>query len=249
MTKHIPLGSTLFLLVLVLVPPKTASATMLAAYDFENGNTALTSVDSDPFSLASAVAGPEINIRHIADRGEKNVPAFVPGTNDQSLVFNAFSADTSSAAAARANNHYFSFTLSAVGRNALDLENLTFRTALSNVVLSRTWTLDYSLDGGAFVNDFDSGAFSGPQTTSTNSPVWTAFNVDLSGAEFDRLSSITLRFVQHGASNSTHAVLFDKIALHGDPIPLPEPSSWLLLAGVLGLIGLVAKGRRAAADA
>lgn len=230
----------LIALALAAVSVNETRAVMLAAYDFENSD-GLSSVDSDPNSVAGdIVGGPGLTIGNNTSRGETNVPPFVPGTNDQSLSFSQMNAAENSAALARAAGDYFTFTVDAAPFFFLDLEDLTFRTALSNVELDRTWTLDYALNGSSFVLDFDSGLFDGPQTTADNSPVWTPFAVDLSGPQFDNVASLTLRFIQHGETNTTHAVFFDKIALGGESLFVPEPSSLLLLS-----IGLAAVRRRA----
>lgn len=228
---------------------KFSTAPVLAAYDFENAD-GLNSVDSDPNSFAGAIVGGS-GIGSFAvqlDRGEQNVPAFVPGTNDQSVFFTLADAALGNAAAARAANDYFTFTLTANPNQRLDLDLLDFRTALSNITgLSRTWTLDYSIDGGLFVNDFATGTFTGPQTTATNNLLWTPFTVDLTAPQFDNISSITLRFVQYGTTNSTHAGFFDKIQVSGQTFAVaevPEPSSSMLF--VIGAIALFVWRIRAA---
>jgi hypothetical protein len=216
---------------------KFSTAAVLAAYDFENAG--LNSVDTNLNSVAGGIVFANGITSHgvAGDRGETNVPSFVSGTNDQSMFFQLAQAATSNAADARNANDYFTFTLTANPGQLLDLDLLAFRTAMSNIALSRTWTLDYSIDGGDFVNDFATGTFSGPQTTASNGPIWTPFTVDLSAPQFDSVSSITFRLVQHGGSNSTHAGYFDKIQVTGQALAVPEPSTSLLF--VLAAIAVV----------
>lgn len=238
---------------LLTVLAANGQAAILGAYDFENSD-GLNSVDAAANStagpivlndelnrnIAGTIGGATAGVR--ADRGDTTLPQLIAGTNDMSIGFTLFNAETTSGGAARSEGDYFTLTVSADSGYSLDLTQLSFRTALSNITgLTRNWMLDYSIDGGAFVNNFANGSFTGPQTTPDNTPAWSPFTVDLSSPTFDAVSSITFRFLQFGGSSPmNHAAFYDKIQLTGDVTAIPEPGTLALCSGAL----LLFAGRR-----
>ena len=83
------------------------------------------------------------------------------------------------------------------------------------------------------------------QLVPTVRPDFTAFTVNLSGAQFNDLSAVTFRlydFVPGGGQS----IEFDNVTLNGTPSPAPEPHSLGLFGlGALGLVVGYAWPRRA----
>jgi hypothetical protein len=141
------------------------------------------------------------------------------------------------AALAVANNTFFAFTVSANPGFVLNLNNLTFDAGRGGETTPRGWVLRSSVDG--FASDIDT------QLVPTVRPDFTAFTVNLSGAQFNDLSAVTFRlydFVPGGGQS----LEFDNVTLNGTPSPVPEPHSLGLFGlGALGLVGYAWRRRAA----
>lgn len=151
---------------------------------------------------------------------------------------------------AHAQADYIEFTVTANPGFELDLDELTFDIG-RGLRGPQDYAIRTSVD--SFASDLVF-ADQGILEVNSNGPVLsTAVNgqtIDLSGAAFQDLSSITFRIVVDDRANNNAAggsVQFDNIAVEGivastAAAAVPEPSSLALLA--LGAIGLVTRRRR-----
>ena len=128
------------------------------------------------------------------------------------------------AAAAVANEQFFQFTASAATGFELDLLNMTFDAGKGGSSSPRGWVLRSSLDG--FTSDIASADIP------TVQPTLTGFDVDLSGALFQHITSqVTFRLYDYAPGGSGTGTFYDNIALNGVVQVVPEPTSTLVVLG------------------
>lgn len=132
--------------------------------------------------------------------------------------------------AARANfnessvrdNVYFTFSVAANAGNELDLSSLTFNVARGGASTPRDYDIRTSLD--AFAT-----SLTGIVAIDTARPTFAPASIDLSGAQFQHLTSpltFQFRFFTPGVSQN---VDFDDITLNGTVVPEPNGLAMVVL--------------------
>ena len=142
-----------------------------------------------------------------------------------------------------ANNQYFSFTVSADPGNILDLDNLTFTTFDSGNSTAQDFAVSSSLDGFGANLDLLDGM--GGTIADGVGDISTPADVDLSGSEFDSVTSVEFRIYldnRESDGNGGSGTAIDNLILNGEVELIPEPST-ALLSAFAGL-GLLARRRR-----
>ena len=210
------------------------AAVVIADYDFTSGSASATNADANvtagDFTVGSGLSG----FAGISSSG--NAYARSTGTFGSSSV---------SFANAFANNDYFSLTVTPGSGFEMDLLSLTFDYGYSSTSNSggdlRAYVTTSDDSHAAFKDYFTNTA------TVTGSTVFdTAATVDLSGAEFqDITSGFELRIYlsdQYAFNDVIHRI--DNVALNGSvsAVAVPEPSS-VALCG-LGAVFFLTRRRR-----
>ena len=210
--------------------------------------------DYTPTTLAAGVSANSLNDVDTAgvvpDSNESSFDFFfTPGNVNSSLRNQANALQDGGLATgvgadlddAIANNQYFSFTVSADAGNILDLDNLTFDTLDGGVAAAQDFAVRSSLDGFAANLDLLDGM--GGIIAGGIGDISTAADVDLSGSQFDSVTTVEFRIYldnreQDGNAGSGTGI--DNLILNGEVVP--EPST-ALLSAFAGL-GLLARRRR-----
>ena len=148
-------------------------------------------------------------------------------------------------AAALADDDYFQFTLSATnGSEFLDLSSFTFDFGGRGTSAFTTNIVVQSSVGGFGTGnpilDVTPGTFT---TTGTNANELTNTIVDVSGSEFNNLSSVTfqIRYFDNSDSGSVLTNRLDNVVVSGAVIP--EPGSYAMIAGMFGLAYVMIRRR------
>ena len=196
----------------------SASAATLASYTFDTDLSA-TATDVTASDLSG---GPGFSVIH---SGTNAITTQGQGldTGDTSGIFGAISA-----------GEYFTFTVTADAGESLDLTNLT-----GDFRLRGNGAQDFYFFSD--VNGFNPSDVIASYTGVPNGG--SAFDIDLSGADYQGLSSITFRVVVDNRFTNTSVASdtgFQGIVLNGDVVTVPEPTS----AALLGLGGLTLLARR-----
>jgi hypothetical protein len=148
-------------------------------------------------------------------------------------------------AAALADDDYFAFTISAAnGGEFLNLSSFTFDFGGRGTASYTTNIVVQSSVGG-----FGSGnpildvSTSSLTTTGTNANELTNTIVDVSGVEFNSLSTVTfqIRYFDDSDSGSVMTNRLDNVVVSGAVIP--EPASAAMIAGLLGLAFVMVRRR------
>ena len=218
--------------VLSLVSLPSASAAVLAVYAFNSASPSATSSD------ANVTAG-DVTVG----------PGFTGGFSSSGNAF-ARSTGTSGSTVSFANastaNDYFSVTIGPNSGYNMNLDSLTFDYGYSSVVNTggdlRAYVTTSDDSHAAFESFFTTTATDGTNTITF--PI--SANVDLTGAEFQSISSdIEFRIYLSDAYNNNDVIhRIDNVTLNGTVAAVPEPSSAALLG--LGSLALILRRRRGA---
>lgn len=106
-------------------------------------------------------------------------------------------------------NVYFTFSVSANVDHELDLSNLTFNVARGGAATPRNYDVRTSLNGVDFTS------LTGVVEINTVRPTFTSVSVDLSGAQFQDLSSPLTFRIHFYSPDFTQNVDFDDITVNG----------------------------------
>lgn len=206
---------------LPLLLPLAAEGAVLVQYSFPVGNYANETGDAyvptttDPgISAGNLLDGTGMTIR------SKNGPDPSVDVPNPPPTYSSFVLKTqpvtgsTSLAAAVTNDAYVHFTVT----GNLNLTGLTFDAARGGSGV-RGFTVRSSVDNFAtdLLTDLD---------IDTAQPVLTPYSLDLTGAEFQGLSSVTFRIYTFNTA-ANQSIDIDNITLNG---VVPEPSSFLLVA-------------------
>lgn len=163
------------------------------------------------------------------------MPILYVGNDGQGNVAEAYSgAATTTAATALSNGNYFSVVVNLTPGSVMDLTDLTFEVGAGDSYNwgVRGYVIRTSTDG--FTSDLYAGTF--PSATQFAPAEQT---VDLTGADFQDLSSIDFRFYVYNPRGS-QSTDFRNLSLDGT-IPetaTPEPVSGILVLSGLGAMAL-----------
>ena len=216
------------LILLVLTSITSLNAAVLVGYDF---GPSFGSGTLEATTELSGVSGSDIVVNNVSNSGAVSdglgfgsVPVFQinPPNN------------TTNVAEAVANDTYFSFTVTPDALMTIDLTSLTFNAARGGGSAPRGFAVRSSLD--AFTLDLLT------EDIPTVRPDFTPFSVDLTGAEFDNLTTATEFRIYIFSPLSGNSIEFDDLALNGDIATVPEPSALALFG--LGFVCFVGLRRR-----
>jgi hypothetical protein len=180
-------------------------------------NGIATSSDSETNSSAGSITATGITLGHATVGGQQGL-------------------DTT--ANAVANGDYYSFTVTASPGFQLDLNGGTLTLQDRTTTAG---TFNYSVYSS--VDSFTSSLGNFSLATAN---AWTGRTVNLSGAAFDDLSTVTFRLVLGDNNNAASRHLYlDNIQLNGVVVVIPEPSACsVVLLGGLALIGARSRFRK-----
>lgn len=216
-------------------------------------------------ALLAALAGPVLapnaqaavlaNYRFLADSNSSDTELnsvadafqYIGADTGRSGSGNAFIRSTvtgTDLAAALADTHYLSFTVTANAGHVLNLSSLTFDFGGTSSSAYLAGMIVQSSAGGFGTGNpvLFNESYSVPAGSSAAS--YDAGNLlDLSGGAFQGLSSITFQFRFFDNANSINEVdRLDNVVLNGAVLAVPEPSTYTLL--VLGVGALFFLRRR-----
>jgi hypothetical protein len=152
---------------------------------------------------------------------------------------------------------YLSFTVTADEGYLLNLSSLTFsfggnnthtsvvRTAYASVRTDAE-TIPFSTDLTIAPAGATTASVAIPANTTTSSIVYETLGIDLTGAEYQGVSAITIRIYGYASASATNANWrIGDITLDGTVTAVPEPSRFALLAGGAALVSMVCLRRLA----
>jgi hypothetical protein len=203
-------------LVLAAVAASPAHANVFVLYGF-----------SSPTPLAPTTVGAGISSASSITFG-----GYAGQWTEPSGVLQANPGTPTTAALAVASGNYATFTLTSA--SPMNLTSLTLDGGYAQFSNPAGYALESSVDGYASI--LSTAAFT------TQDPAYTTQTVDLSGASFQGLSTISFRLF--GYVKNSGVEQFDNITVNG-ALAVPEPSA-LALAGIgmAGLVRLMASRRR-----
>ncbi len=228
-----------------------AAANVLAGYDFDDGagnattNATLTDANvtasiydvGDGLFNVVASGGNSLSEYDDAEGNLFGTAADLSFGGSQDTFGFADMGNGDNLAGAINANDYMTFTVTSDAGYDMDLSRLTFRTRVNQVVNSaERWALFSSVGG------FTNGAEIATGRT-TDAATWSEDSnkvvVDLSAAEFQKLTNVTFRLYIYGGDNgSSSATLFDKVILHGSAVsdevnraPIADDQSVSTLSG------------------
>ncbi|WP_269523281.1 PEP-CTERM sorting domain-containing protein [Coraliomargarita parva] len=222
-----------------------ASAAILADYTMDTGsNTTYTAPteDTDTNSLATNLQGFD---QAKFSNSTKTAYIFAPSVG---------ATETDALASAS----YFEFTVTAEAGYELNLESLVLDLVMGGSSGDAEYNAVAYVQADAYGNGLgETGSVVGSvagtllQEQNNNSPVTVVSGamIDLSGAEFQGLGSITFQFrFSDDSLDSSQSDRLDNIVLNGVAVTVPEPASIALLGGVLVfiLVGLKRRQRQKA---
>lgn len=218
----------LMTLCVLIASPEVHAATTIASFDFST--TTSDSTDTEPNSVATPFS-------YIFETPGNT------GRNTGGRAFIRARATGSILGDALADGDYAQFTVIADSGFALDLETLSFdfggfRTGDDSNNFTSNIVVMSSVDGFASSLFTDSHFVN---TASGGGTFKTGNSIDLSGAAFQGLSSVTFRFAFFDDFTSTESTasvnLFDNVTLNGS-LSVPEPSRFALVGIAVSAIWL-----------
>lgn len=197
----------------------------IVTYDFTAFSSSATSVDP----LASAT-----DITQSGDLANFNIFDLGYATGPVLHISSPNGNTTAADVVADANTLYFSFTVTPNPGNFLDLTSLDFDAARGGNATPRGWVVRSSVD--------NFGANLGSSDVDTVRTTLTPYSVDLSGSQFDNLTSPVEFRIYTYSPNDGLTVEYDNFELRGAVlVTVPEPSG---VVPVLLALGLFVRRRR-----
>ncbi len=206
----------------------TAQAAIISQYDFtgDSLNRAATTV------AANVVAG-DVTDAPMVNNNPTVVLSRTTGvgyTSEPSLSIARANFNESSVA----ENVYFTLDVAPQTGYELDLSTLTFNAARGGGATPRTYDVRTSLDGFA-------ASLTGAVELLTARPTFTPVSIDLSGSQFQNITSPLTFQVRIMTPTVLQNVDFDDITINGEvAIAVPEPAAISLLS----IVGIAMIGRR-----
>ena len=229
--KPTPLQLLLVATVLCFVGTgEKASATLVTLADFQFPSSSPASADAGTFWTTSDIAGGTTGVGDIQNQGN---PA--PGINDLYEDFYAQNTGGHTLAEAIANDHYYGFTVAPGGPGVLGIsyDTLTLDSRRSGGT-GFNYSILASTDGTfGLANLVDSSGF-GAQGT------YSELTFDLTPLS-EIAETVEFRIYLNPPANYTvgaNTMRTDNIELTGTVVFVPEPSSALISAALLGLFSL-----------
>lgn len=194
----------------------TAQGALLAGYSFTAGNLQATT------TAAGVVAAP-------VTAGSNLTTAVIGPPSNAFYTTGAFMTATRTGTTPAAV--YFEVTITAAAGQELDLTNFSIDMAKGGAADPRTYDIRSSV-GGLTLASPSLGAGTLTYTRPASNGVMPTYDIDLSGSQYQHLSTLTMRLYINTPTVS-QAVDVDNITFSGSVAAVPEPmmSGWFLLAG------------------
>jgi len=224
-----------------------ADSAVIAAFDFENANQAVdlpTSysephVTNSEVSVGSFTSGSGFTGRVASGTGISsgfdNLGNSGYDTGEGFLFANRGSGVNTNGTQAQAfsDNEYFEITVTPNANHEISFTTLSFYAWVNDKSRGADqFGVTTSIDGHTATNMVGLGEIS-PASSGVTVTNALAYNIDLSGAQFQNVTSATTFriYVWDGGSNTSASLVgFDNLVFDGTVSPIPEPSSNLLLA-------------------
>ena len=230
------MNKTIILTALTVAISATTNAAVLWSINPNTHNSTSapsnTTVDT---TLATNVTGTDgSGYGGSGSTGELN--AFDVNTGNDGLDFIRHSSSASLTTVADFTEGFTEFTISAALGFELNLSTLTFNSAQGGSSETRGFEIYDATEGTPTIAnllldvDDETGTRAAP----------TARSIDLSGAAFQGINTVTFRYYALTTNTDQRTIEFNSMALNGDVVAVPEPSS----AALLGLGGLALILRR-----
>jgi hypothetical protein len=203
----------------------TASAAVLAIYEFQAGSLASTDVDA-------ASAASNFGNSGLADFNQGNAYSFLDTDIDTDTDIGTGTGD------------YLSFSLTPAAGGTLDLTALSFSGyRLGAGTTTGTVEVRTSLDGFASaLNIFNTSTFTAGTTQTLTAPPATGFFVDVGSALFDNIddNGVEFRFFFTGSVGGppNRRNVIDDVTVTGTATAVPLPAPLLLLGSAIASLGL-----------
>lgn len=210
----------------VIAASVSANAAVIVAYTGEAATPSTTASGAAATALAVGDANALVDVNFVGGYASDTVYRFVP-TNAGTTV--------TTPADSIANNRYYGFTATANAGNELDLTSFSFIVGRGGGTTPRGYDVRSSVDGYA--------ATLGQSDVGVQRPNFVTVPVDLSGSQYQHLSSIQLRIYGY-TPGSGQSIDLDTITLNGTVAAVPEPAAVAFGLGLAGL-ALTRRNRRA----
>lgn len=229
---------TLVAVSLIFATAAAARADVIANYTFDSGSAA--SSDSNANSTAS-----NVSLYNLVP--QESAASSDIGISSASSMFILYTQATGSTQAeALADDDYFSFTVSAVPGNVLNLTSLTFDLGGSANAVTTFYDTVYVQDNVDGIGASDPVLASRTATVASHDrsgpPILSAAaSIDLTDARFQGLTSITFHFSFADTTDASYIDRLDNIVLNGTtaaPAAVPSPAALPAGLALLGLAGL-----------
>jgi len=197
-----------------------------------------TNIDT---TLAANVIGPDgSDYGGSGETGAFN--AFDVNTGQDGQNYIRHSINTGSVIVTNFTQGYTEFTIEAAAGFELNLTSLTFNSASGGTSAQRGFEI-YDATAGPTTSANASSTLllnvdDEPGTRATP----TAQSIDLSAAEYQGTSSVTFRYYITNTLGGVRSIEFNNLALNGEVVAVPEPSSSALLG--LGGLALILRRRK-----
>lgn len=195
-----------------------------------DGNAAVIagySFGADTSHLTLAATGTDANVTASAITPSSTSAVTVTAINGVSFYGTGSTIMTVSRQITDTAGQYVLFTVTAASGYVLNLENLTFNAAMGGTSGPRTLSVANSVDGLSV----SSAVAVSPALLARGT--MTAYTYDFSGASYQGLTTITIRFYFDTPTVSQN-IDIDSIQLNGAVVAVPEPANLTMLSLLAG---------------